>query len=305
MSEATPMVPLLRSERDQLSLDLARVRSAFNRGRRAALVVFVLIVTAGALGIVFAERTYDIDAIVVAADVPGMEGLESLGSLASLAATVGIGNLPKNSVNEALAVLTSRTLIGSFITTTQLKPKLFRDDWDSESGAWRTGLLRTPPTDVDAYEYFMEEVLDVRNDPISGLVTIRVTWRDPDEAAAWANELVDLLNAEMRRKAIKDADDMMRFLEQELAKTQHVSIRQSIFGLLESQLNAKAVANVREEFALRFVDRAVSKDEKNFDHPRIGLLAVLVVFAAVVAAIVAGIAWGGIKAKAESRRAAG
>jgi hypothetical protein len=291
VSEFIPTGPLLRSEREQLTLDLARLRAALDRGRAAALVCFIALLALGFSAIAFSDRKYDIDAIVVSADVPG-EGLENLGSFASLAASVGLANIGSDTLNESLALLTSRSFIGEFISQERLMPKLFPDAWDEEAGKWKSRWFRSTPTDADAYEYFMEEVLTVRKDPTTGLVTVRITWKDPVEAAGWANTLIDRLNLEFRRRAIKDADDMMSFLERELNKTQLLAVKESIFRLAEAQLNAKAVANVREEFSLRFVDRAIPKDRKNYDHPKVVLFGLITVFAALGSALIAGVAWG-------------
>jgi uncharacterized protein involved in exopolysaccharide biosynthesis len=289
------MAMLLRSEREQFELDLARVRVALHHGRVAAWIVFASVIALGLLYVIFAKRTYDSDAMVVAAEVTdnGIGGaLQDMGSLATLAATMGFGNLDTGKLNESLALLQSRSFIGKFIRDHNLKPRLFPLKWDDETKSWRFGWLLKPPTDEDAFQKFTDDVLDVHDDPATGLVTVRVTWKDPVEGAAWANELVDRLNLQLRTKAVKDADRMMAYLEKELERTDLVTVKESIFKLAETQLNQRAVANVREEFAPRFVDRAIPKDKKNYDHPKPLLVEILVGLVAGVLALATGVARG-------------
>jgi len=286
---------LLRSEREQFEIDVARVRAALRHGRVAAWIVFASLIVLGLLYLIFAKRTYDSDAIVVAAEMTdeGIGGaLQDMGSLATLAATMGFGNFDTGKLNESLALLQSRSFIGKFIKDHNLKPRLYTWKWDDETKSWRFGWLLKPPTDEDAFQKFTDDVLDVHDDPATGLVTVRVTWKDPVEGAAWANELVNRLNLQLRAKAVRDADRMMAYLEKELARTDLVAVQDSIYKLSETQLNQRAIANVREEYALRYVDRAVPKDRKNYDHPRPILVVILVGLVATVLALATGIVRG-------------
>ena len=94
---------LLRSEREQFEIDVARVRAALRHGRVAAWIVFASLIVLGLLYLIFAKRTYDSDAIVVAAEMTdeGIGGaLQDMGSLATLAATMGFGNFDTGKLNE-------------------------------------------------------------------------------------------------------------------------------------------------------------------------------------------------------------
>jgi uncharacterized protein involved in exopolysaccharide biosynthesis len=292
------MTVLLRSEREQLAIDLRSLRGALIRGRFLAVALSCFVFIAGIGVILMLDRTYDAEAITVAAELPA-NSATGVGSIAALAASVGIAAPGSGSLNEALAVLTSRSFVGAFIAERNLKPVLFESSWDGSVGRWREGWLSSEPTDSDAYEKFVGDVLHVEHDPVTGLVTVRVTWKDPQQGALWANELVERLNGEMRDRAIKDSDDMLLFLDRELESTKLLSVRESIFRLLESQLSSKAIATVRNEFALRFVDRAVPKDAKNFDHPRVALLAVMLALVALMMGLVGGALWGAVKVRKE------
>ena len=94
----------------------------------------------------------------------------------------------------------------------------------------------------------------------TGLVTLGIEWTDPKLAAQWANEMVERLNAEMRRRAIERSVSSLVYLEKELGQTQTVETREAISRLVEAQINQRMLANVTEEYAFRIVERALPPD---------------------------------------------
>jgi uncharacterized protein involved in exopolysaccharide biosynthesis len=96
----------------------------------------------------------------------------------------------------------------------------------------------------------------VSEDRKTGLVTLGIAWRDASMAAEWANTMVARLNAQMRARAIADANQNIAFLRQELASTSIVPMQQSIGRLLEAELQKLMLARGNAEFAFRVVDAA-------------------------------------------------
>jgi uncharacterized protein involved in exopolysaccharide biosynthesis len=187
----------------------------------------------------------------------GMDAaLGQLGGLASLAGlNLGSGDMERE---EALAVLRSRQFTEAFIRDKQLMPILFPKKWDAKEQRWKAGTK--PPTDAQAYKFFNKKVRTVLHDKKTNLVTLHIDWKDGTQAAAWANELVQRLNAEMRGRAIAHADASVGYLEKELESTSTVATRESINRLIESQIKQRMFANVTQEYAFRIVDRAMAPD---------------------------------------------
>ncbi|MBS0366234.1 MAG: hypothetical protein JSR67_10480 [Proteobacteria bacterium] len=184
----------------------------------------------------------------------------SIGSLGGLASLAGI-NLGGNSaeMEEALAVLKSRRFTEAFIRDKQLLPKLYPSKWDAGKQAWR--IDTKPPTPAKAYKYFDKSIRSVIQDKKTGLITLQIDWEDPVEGAAWANELIQRLNAEMRDRALAQANASLGYLEKELEKTSVVATRDAISRLIEVQIKQRMLANVTEEYAFRIVDRALPADK--------------------------------------------
>jgi uncharacterized protein involved in exopolysaccharide biosynthesis len=210
-------------------------------------------------------------AVAILAVVNGNTGASegsagNLGALASLAGVSLSGTESRRA--EYLAVLQSRRILSKFIRLENLMPVLFSNRWDSKSNAWRSSSLRRPPTETDVEEYFRNEILTVTDDKKTGLISVRIDWRDPVLAAKWANGIVALLNEEMRQTAVDEGRRSIEYLNQELAKTTVSEIRQSISRLLESRLNKIMVANTQDQYALRTVDPALPADPARPIKPR-------------------------------------
>jgi uncharacterized protein involved in exopolysaccharide biosynthesis len=222
--------------------------------------------------------------VTAATERQGLSGSigASIGSLGGLASLAGI-NIGSNSAEteEALAVLKSRQFTESFIRDEHLLPKLYPSKWDAAKQAWRTDAKL--PTFAKAYKYFNNSIRTVTQDKKTGLVTLQIDWKDPVEAAAWANELVQRLNAEMRARALAKTAASLGYLEKELSKTSVVETREAINRLIEAQIKQRMLANVTEEFAFRVVDRALpsDKDDPLWPHKAV-LTAAGLVFGLVV-----------------------
>ena len=183
--------------------------------------------------------------------------LGQLGGIASLAG-VTLGSTDA-ATEEALAVLQSREFTERFINDRNLMPEIFASKWDAAHATWKHG-WRGPPTPARAVKYFDKKIRTVVKDKRSNLITLMIDWRDRDQAAAWANELAQRLNAEMRARAIEQATASLAYLEKELDSTSVVETRDSISRLIETQVKQRMLANVTQQYAFRIVDKAMAPD---------------------------------------------
>jgi uncharacterized protein involved in exopolysaccharide biosynthesis len=187
------------------------------------------------------------------------------GGLASLAG-IGLGSADSGT-QEALAVLQSQQFTERFIRDMNLLPRLFPKLWDAKAGKWLVPPSELP-TPGKAFKYFNSRIRFVTLDKKTGLVTVQVEWRDPQEAALWANTLVSRLNAEMRDRAIKKSEASLTFLESELQRTTLVESRQAINRLIEAQIKQRMLTNVSHEYAFRAVDPAIAPDRDDVAKPK-------------------------------------
>jgi uncharacterized protein involved in exopolysaccharide biosynthesis len=280
-------VPIQPSS-DQGIVDAALLASVL-WPRRWLIVTFAIVGMGlfAALGFVM-HPTYRGTAILVAAsqDRNGLAGSlgSALGSVSQLASLAGIGGQNGTSaVDEALAVLQSHEFTEAFIASHNLMPMLFQKIWDPASNSWKVPVDKQP-TPSKAFRAF-DRIRSVKRDVKTDLISLQIDWRDRNQAADWANELVAALNAEMRARAIAAADASLVYLQKELASTSEIDIRDSISRLMEGQIKQRMLANVTEQYSLRFVDRALAADADEPVGPRKLLLMVVGLFLGLIGGI--------------------
>src|SRR5277367_5034727 len=193
-----------------------------------SVVLFAVLFTVAAL---ILPRIYRATTVLVSAGAE-RNSLNSslnsaLGSLGGLASIAGVNvGASDAATEEALAVLRSRQFTEAFIASNHLLPELYSRRWDNATGQWKNAADQ--PTTARALRYFDSKVRTIIQDRKTGLITVQIDWRDRDEAAAWANAMVQRLNEEMRSRAIAKSDASLAYLQGELQKTVEVGTRDAI-----------------------------------------------------------------------------
>ena len=203
----------------------------------------------------------------------GGSGLGGLSGLAALAG-INIGNDSKKS--ESVATLTSEAVTERYIQDNNLLPILFSTKWDATRQAWKK-IDKNTPTLWKGYQYFKKTLRSVDIDIKTGIVALKVEWKDPVLAANWANGIADLTNKVLRDKAIRESERNIEYLSNEAAKTSIVEARQAIYSIMQGEINRAMVARGAEEYAFRIIDPARPPEIKTHPITRlwaaVGLLA--------------------------------
>jgi uncharacterized protein involved in exopolysaccharide biosynthesis len=234
-----------------------------------------------------------------------------LGALASqyggLIGVAGLGVSINNNDKSAIGLekLESTRFLGEFIDRHELLIPLFAaKGWDPQTRelildpkvfdpqeqVWTRNVAspRTPrPSNLEAVDQF-RELLDVRRDGETGLVTIGIRHYSPDLAQQWVAQLIHDINVDVRDSDVKQAQDTIAYLEDQVESTSLSEVRAVFYGLIEEQVKTVMLARVRDEYFLETIDPAVVPEEHS-EPKRIILLALCFVLFAVlgVAAILA------------------
>lgn len=232
---------------------------------RKAKLMFVLLLGALTLGGVLKGLLVprDYSAITVLSPVSegmGGSGLGGLAQLASqysgLASLAGI-NLPESGMkDEAIAVLQSQLLTQRYIQQNNLLPILYASEWNAATHAWKSSNPRHVPTLWLANRYFNNAIRSIVDDKKTGMVEMTIKWKNPEQAAQWANGLVALTNAYLRDKAVSEAERNIVYLNGMVGKTNVVQEQEVIYALMQQQIEKEMVARDREEYALKVIDPA-------------------------------------------------
>jgi uncharacterized protein involved in exopolysaccharide biosynthesis len=94
-----------------------------------------------------------------------------------------------------------------------------------------------------------------------------ITWRDPQVAAKWANDLVRLTNEYQRDRALRESERNVAYLNSEAAKTNIVGVERAIYSLLENEIKKMMLARGNEEYALKVIDPAVAPEKQSSPRP--------------------------------------
>ena len=248
---------------DDDAIDLLELWAIVCRYQKVLLsvVLFALLLSIGIATLT--PHMYKAELIAAPAVEEKGGGLSSLagqfGGLALLACVnISSGG---GDIDRVLATLKSRAFMVPFLK----QPDVFK----TMSGQ----LSKENLSVLDAYDYFVDNVIDVRKDNKTGLVSLSIKWQDPVVAASWANSLIFRLNEHQRKNAIDEAEQSIEYLKSQLQQTGIVDMQQAIYRLIEAQTKAVMLANVKKEYAMQVIDPAVAPEEPI--SPRVGLIIVL------------------------------
>ena len=203
-------------------------------------------------GFYFEKTLYRATAIVAVDNAGAADSGIFSGQFAGLASIAGL-NLPRlgqSRRQEYIAALTSRELIGKYITQKNLMPVLLPKAYEET----QQGTRARPLTLGETVTYFLDSVLTVTEDRRSGLFKIDVDWTDRTLAPIWLSEILTLANQTIRDDTVREARASLDFLRAQGARETLEAVRQSIARLMEAKLNEVMSANVQENFPFRMVD---------------------------------------------------
>jgi len=186
---------------------------------------------------------------VVVSEVQKNDGLGRAGGVVSqfggLADLAGLSlGADSADARKRLAILNSRALVEEFIKSEDLLPVLLG------SAGPRRGLWW-------GVKVFRDDVLNIKSDKLTGLITVSMERPDPVEAAHWANAFVALANEVIRDRDEQTAKRNIAFLEHQLDGTKVVELQKILYGLIESQTRTVMLANSPEDYAFLIIDPAV------------------------------------------------
>lgn len=252
--------------------------------RWTIVAVTAFFVLAASFAAVVMKPIYRAEIVVL--PVKEMGAQRGLGSIASqlggLAALAGLGLADGGRKDEAIAILESRKFTEQFIRDRGLLPILYEDDWDAQSKRWKSSDPDDVPTLWKAEDRFARKIRRISEDKGTGVITLKIEWKDPRAAAQWANELVQRLNGEIRARDTAEAQRSLAYLNEQLKKTEVVELRETIHRLIETEINRVMLTSVRDEYVLRILDPATPPDVDDYVRPKRVLM--------IVAALVLGLA---------------
>src|SRR6266702_1715040 len=194
----------------ETELSLRQLIAALLGARWLILASMALaMVVAGIAGTLLPKSFKAVIVILPVTSSPGGGQLGGMGSLLNqfggLASLAGLAAGSDTKKSESLAVLQSEALTEKYIQQNDLLPVLFWKSWDPRQKKWKETRPDEVPTLWKGNAYFNKSIRTVTTDAKTGLATLTIKWTDPHAAAKWANDLVNITNDYLRRKAIDES----------------------------------------------------------------------------------------------------
>ena len=144
-------------------------------------------------------------------------------------------------------------------------------EWVREAPKGKT----VEPTSWELYKEFIESI-SVSQDKETGLVSVSVIHYSPIIAKQWTDLLVQEINQYMKERALKESNESIQYLEQQINQTSVAEIRTVFSELIQEQHKTKMLAQVSDEFVFKTVSEAKVPEEK--DKPKRALIVILGAF---------------------------
>ena len=244
------------SEEDEI--DLLKLISTLLHAWKTIVGITILCTGLAVAYALHAPEVFKSETLLAPAQEEKTSASSALSQFGGLAAMAGVTIPADSNVERVLATLKTRVFLKKFIEEKNLLPLIFEDNWDKSSKSWIKIEEQEEITPEDGI-ISLQGAMEVDKDK-SGLVTLSISWKKPEVAAQWANDLVKQLNDQLREQAIADSQKRIGYLEQELAKTSLQDMRAVLYNLLESEKQKAMLANVNEDFALEVIDPAVTPE---------------------------------------------
>lgn len=223
----------------------------------------------GAVSAALTDRAWRSEVVLVIAKGDEEGGaLSGLGSeLGGISALAGIGPMDA-ARTEYIATLKSGELARDYLLQGTVAADFCKSDVIkcAKFGPWKNG----PPEELlyRMTRKFQRSVLDVEEDKLTGLIKVAVTWVDPVIAAQWANGVVALANKHLQERAEDEARRRLKYLSDDVQKTDLVPLRDAVSRLMEGQVKSEMLAETRPDYGFRVVDPAIPSAAYDYVKPR-------------------------------------
>ena len=242
-----------------------------------------------------------------------MQGLSGLAGLAGI-------SIPEGSASQsdqALQVLSSRSFFAEKVYPSIHLPDLMANPrWDPETntlsydddlydagrGQWIRQVAfpsQVTPTVQEAHAFFTQNVLNVSSDTLTGFVTLSVDHVSPYIARDWAELMILEINEQFRSRDHEVALSSIAYLNNQIATTSVVEVRQALSQLLQNQIQTSMLTDANPDYVFSVIDPPIPPELKY--SPRRSLILILATLLGgmlgILTVLVRHYAWSGIETR--------
>ena len=158
-----------------------------------------------------------------------------------------------------LNIFASKSYDSSIISTIY-DPKIY-DVGKKKWVAYNNEGIQGPPTMLQVQKKY-NDIIAFNEDKTSGFIKISATHHSPIFAHELLQYTIEELNRASSLSALKDSQESLVFLEDKLATTKQIDLRESLLKLIASQLEKEMMATVQSQYLLKILDKPFIPEEK-------------------------------------------
>jgi hypothetical protein len=119
------------------------------------------------------------------------------------------------------------------------------------------------PSYLEAHELYVNELLTIYFDKKTNFITISTTHVSPIFAESLLSLIINEVNKLEREKDLHKINKKLIYLEEQLNKFEIKGIQDSIFNIIETQLEKKMVTDISDEYFIEILDSPFKPEEKS------------------------------------------
>jgi uncharacterized protein involved in exopolysaccharide biosynthesis len=137
----------------------------------------------------------------------------------------------------------------------------------------------------DAFNLLGKGLLKVTRDRKTDVITVGVEHKNPEFARSVVDYYLTELSEGLRAKVLKDAQENMRFLTEQLDRTTDSLLREKIYGMLAKEIEKDTFARAQTYYGFYVLDPPIAPDLNKKAGPKRSLICILSVVVAFFVAI--------------------
>lgn len=227
---------------------------------------------------------------------PAQEQDSLTGSMQALSGLVGLAgiSLPEglaSQSDQALEVLSSRSFFTEKIYPSIYLPNLMADPswdpdtntlnydddlYDAERGQWvrEVGFpYQVVPSAQESHDFFVANVLNVSRSNNTGFITLSVDHVSPYIARDWVELMILEINEQFRARELEIALSSIAYLNNQIANTSVIEVRQALSQLLQSQIQTSMLTDANPDYVFSVIDPPIPPELK--DSPSRSIIVIL------------------------------
>ncbi len=273
-------------------IDLREIFEVLWQGKRLIIYITLFFSMVSILYALSLPNIYRSEALLAPAqkDDNLMNAMQGLSGLAGLAGF----SIPEGSASQsdqALEVLNSRSFFKDKVFPNINLPDLManprwdpknntlsydNDLYDNKKKKWvrEVGFpYQVIPTAQESHDYFIGNVLNVNNDITTGFVTLSIEHVSPFIARDWAELMINEINEQFRVRDLELALSSITYLNNQIAMTNVVEVRQALSELLQNQMQTSMLTDANPDYVFSVLDPPVPSELK--ERPRRSIIVIL------------------------------